>query len=116
MERIHRMFALLATLALLLPLLAACGGETPATTAPAAATNTTAPAPAAAATDTPASAAAAPTNTTAPAAGNAGGEKVTLTMATWAGADESKELQAIIDKVNAAATDYQIVYNPAPAD
>ncbi len=119
MERIHRMFALLATLVLLLPLLAACGGETPATSAPApaaAATNTTAPAPAAGATDTTAPAAAAATNTTAPAAGNSGGNKTTLTMATWAGADESKELQAIIDKINASATDYQIVYNPAPAD
>ncbi len=43
-------------------------------------------------------------------------EKVTITLATWTGADESKELQAVIDKVNAAATDYQIVLQAVPAD
>jgi len=44
------------------------------------------------------------------------GDKVTITLATWAGADESKELQAVIDKVNAEATDFQIVHQANPAD
>jgi len=43
-------------------------------------------------------------------------EKVTIRLATWAGADESAELQQIIDKINAEATDFQIVHEPAPAD
>lgn len=43
-------------------------------------------------------------------------EKVTITLATWAGADEAKELQAVIDKVNAEATDFQIVHQANPAD
>ncbi|WP_374712408.1 ABC transporter substrate-binding protein [Symbiobacterium terraclitae] len=43
-------------------------------------------------------------------------EKVTIRLATWAGAEEAKELQAVIDKINAEATDYQIVHEPAPAD
>lgn len=42
--------------------------------------------------------------------------KVTITLTTWAGADESKELQAVIDKVNAAATDFQIVHQANPSD
>jgi multiple sugar transport system substrate-binding protein len=46
----------------------------------------------------------------------ASGEKVTITLATWAGADESNELQAVIDKVNAEATDFEIVHQPNPAD
>jgi multiple sugar transport system substrate-binding protein len=90
-----------------LPLLVACGTEATPTTQPAAAgpTNTTAPV------------AAAPTDTTAPAATQApAGNKVTVTLATWAGADEAKELQAVIDKVNAAATDFQIVHQASPAD
>jgi multiple sugar transport system substrate-binding protein len=103
----QRIFVLCAIFALLLPLLAACG-ET-ATTVPATATAGTAP-PAA---DTPAAPAEA-TNTTAPAA--SGGNKTTINLTTWAGADESKELQAVIDKVNAAATDFQIVHQPSPAD
>jgi multiple sugar transport system substrate-binding protein len=44
------------------------------------------------------------------------GEKVTINLATWAGADESAELQTVIDKVNAAATDFQIVHQAIPAD
>ena len=43
-------------------------------------------------------------------------QKVTITLATWTGADESKELQAVIDKVNAAATDFQITLQAIPAD
>lgn len=75
--------------------LAACGqASAPTATAPAATTPV----------------ATAPATTAPPAA------KVTITLATWTGADESKELQAVMDKVNAAATDYQIVLQAIPAD
>jgi multiple sugar transport system substrate-binding protein len=104
-------FALLVIVMLLLPLLAACGTEaTPTPGAPPAA---------AAPTDTPAApAAAAPTDTPAAAAPTTApsGNKVTIQLATWAGADESKELQAVIDKINATATDFQIVHQASPAD
>jgi multiple sugar transport system substrate-binding protein len=56
---------------------------------------------------------------TAPAATKAsagGGNKTKITLATWAGADESKELQGVIDKVNAAATDFEIVHQSIPSD
>ncbi len=43
-------------------------------------------------------------------------EKVKIRLATWAGVDEAKELQAVIDKVNANATTYEIVHEPQPAD
>lgn len=43
-------------------------------------------------------------------------EKVKIRLTTWAGADESKELQAVIDKVNAASTTFEIVHEPVPAD
>src|SRR6266511_3664930 len=74
-----------------------------------------------AATEPPAAATEAPGATEAPAATEApttaaSGEKVTITLATWAGADESKELQAAIDKVNADATDFQIVHQAIPAE
>jgi multiple sugar transport system substrate-binding protein len=74
-----------------------------------------------AATEPPAAATEAPGATEAPAATEApttaaSGEKVTITLATWAGADESKELQAVIDKVNAEATDFEIVHQANPAD
>ncbi len=42
--------------------------------------------------------------------------KVTIRMSTWTGVDEAKELQAILDKINASATDYQIVHEPSPSD
>ena len=42
--------------------------------------------------------------------------KAKVRLATWAGGDEAKELQAVIDKVNAAATTYEIVHEPQPAD
>jgi len=42
--------------------------------------------------------------------------KVKVRLATWTGVDEAKELQAVIDKVNAAATTYEIVHEPQPAD
>jgi multiple sugar transport system substrate-binding protein len=85
-------------------LLSACGGgatQAPATQPPA---GTEAPG----ATET---SVATEAPTTAPSA-----EKATITLATWAGADESKELQAVIDKVNAEATDFQIVHQAIPAD
>jgi multiple sugar transport system substrate-binding protein len=43
-------------------------------------------------------------------------QKVTITLATWTGAGESAELQAVLDKVNAAATDFQIVLQAIPSD
>ena len=63
----------------------------------------------------------APGSTEAPAATEApttvpSGEKTTITLATWAGADEANELQAVIDKVNAEATDFEIVHTAIPAD
>jgi multiple sugar transport system substrate-binding protein len=63
----------------------------------------------------------APAGTEAPAATEApttapSGDKVTINLATWAGADESKELQTVIDKVNAEATDFEIVHQASPAD
>ena len=59
--------------------------------------------------------AAAATNTAAPS-GNTGGDKTKITLTTWTGADEAKELQVVIDKVNAAATDFEIVHQASPAD
>ena len=93
-------------------LLAACGGGQNATQAPAA-TEPPAVTQAPGATEAPAGTEAPATQapTTAPS-----GEKTTITLATWAGADESKELQAVIDKVNAEATDFQIVHQAIPAD
>jgi multiple sugar transport system substrate-binding protein len=44
------------------------------------------------------------------------GEKVPIRLATWAGVEESQELQAVIDKINAQSTTYQIVHEPQPAD
>ena len=43
-------------------------------------------------------------------------EKVTIRITTWAGVEESAELQEVIDEVNAAATTFQIVHEPAPDD
>ncbi len=60
--------------------------------------------------------AAPPPATNVPATQPPPAQKVTITLATWTGADESKELQAVIDKVNAAATDFQIVLQAIPAD
>jgi multiple sugar transport system substrate-binding protein len=67
------------------------------------------------------------TSTTAPAATAAAGatqgteaatsgEKATVRLATWAGVEEAKEMQAVIDKINAQSTTYQIVHEPQPAD
>src|SRR5690606_15584244 len=43
-------------------------------------------------------------------------DPVTVTISTWAGADESAELQELIDEVNAENTDFQIVQEPIPGD
>jgi multiple sugar transport system substrate-binding protein len=45
-----------------------------------------------------------------------GQEKVKVRLATWAGVDEAKELQAVVDEVNQAATTFEIVSEPSPAD
>ena len=91
----RRSHVLGAMLALLIPLLAACGGQSTggaaATAAPQAAGAATAPA-------------------------SSGGAKVTIRLATWTGVDEAKELQAVIDKVNAKSTNYEIVQEAQPAD
>jgi multiple sugar transport system substrate-binding protein len=95
--------AFLAALALLIPLLAACGGQT----TPTGGTQATAAPQASAATRTSA----------APAESAArGGEKVKIRLATWAGVDEAKELQAVIDTINAKATSFEIVQEAQPAD
>jgi multiple sugar transport system substrate-binding protein len=41
---------------------------------------------------------------------------VTIRMATWAGVDEAKELQVILDKINKDNKDFQIVHEPIPSD
>jgi multiple sugar transport system substrate-binding protein len=56
------------------------------------------------------------TDATAAATSVPSGDKTQVTLTTWAGADEAKELQAVIDKVNASATDFQIVHQANPAD
>lgn len=43
-------------------------------------------------------------------------KKVTIKLATWAGANEAKQLQEIIDKLNANSKDYVIEQNSNPAD
>lgn len=110
--KLQQIFGLGALLTLMLPLLAACGQD--ATAVPPAPTT----APAAAATDTtaPAAPAAAATDTAAPSGGASSGTKTKITLTTWTGADEAKELQGVIDKVNAAATDFEIVHQASPAD
>lgn len=43
-------------------------------------------------------------------------EKASIKISTWAGADESKEFQKIIDKLNEKSTEYKIVQDSNPAD
>ncbi|MEP7290979.1 MAG: sugar ABC transporter substrate-binding protein [Chloroflexota bacterium] len=43
-------------------------------------------------------------------------DPVTIRMTSWAGVDESAELQTILDGINAGNTEYQIVHEPQPAD
>ena len=64
-----------------------------------------------------------PSATTAPAPASGAAseappaEKVTIRLTTWAGEGESKELQElVIDKVNAAQSEFEIIHEPAPAD
>ncbi len=42
--------------------------------------------------------------------------RATIRLATWAGSEESKELQKIIDKLNSKSTSYKIVQESNPAD
>lgn len=44
------------------------------------------------------------------------GEVVTIRLATWAGVEESAELQEVLDEINASATGFQIVHEPSPED
>lgn len=43
-------------------------------------------------------------------------EKVQIRLGTWAAVEEANELQAVIDDVNAEATDFEIISEPQPAD
>lgn len=43
-------------------------------------------------------------------------EKANLTMSTWAGADELKQMQTIVDKLNANSKDYNLTIQSIPAD
>lgn len=43
-------------------------------------------------------------------------DPVTVRISTWAGVDESAELQELIDEINASQTDYQIIHEPIPSD
>ena len=99
----RRTWSWLTLLTLLLGILSACGGSGDTT---AGTTGTTAPA-------TEASPAASASGAAAPAAG---GQKTKLRLATWAGVDEAKELDAILAKVNADAANFEIVQEPQPAD
>lgn len=47
---------------------------------------------------------------------DASGSKVTIRLATWAGADEANELQEILDELNAQSTVYEIVQDSNPAE
>lgn len=102
MSKISKILGLLLLAAILLTACGPSATEAPATTGAPAATEAPGATEAPAATEAPTTA--------------ASGEKVTITLATWAGADESKELQAVIDKVNAEATDFQIVHQAIPSD
>ena len=42
--------------------------------------------------------------------------KVTIRITTWAGVEESAELQEVIDEVNAQVDHFEIVHEPAPDD
>lgn len=46
----------------------------------------------------------------------ADGGKVQVKLATWAGVDEANELQAILDRLNAASDTYTIVQESSPAE
>jgi multiple sugar transport system substrate-binding protein len=108
MSKISKIMSLVLLVTMLL---AACG---PSETQQPAATEAPAVTEAPAGTEAP-GATEAPAATEAPTTAPSG-DKVTINLATWAGADESKELQTVIDKVNAEATDFEIVHQASPAD
>lgn len=108
----HKIFLVISIFLTASFILAACGpAATPVATAPEVVPPVATSPPATSAPVTSPTDTSVPPTSPPPAA-----EKVTITLATWTGADESKELQAVIDKVNAAATDYQIVLQAVPAD
>ena len=43
-------------------------------------------------------------------------EKTQIRLGTWTAVDEANELQAVLDEVNAAAEDFEIISEPQPAD
>lgn len=43
-------------------------------------------------------------------------DKVKLRIATWTGVNEAAEFQLVIDKVNAASTEYEVIHEPIPSD
>ncbi len=45
-----------------------------------------------------------------------GGPKVELTMSVWAGVEEAKEFQAIVDSINAKATSYHVTVQASPQE
>ena len=51
-----------------------------------------------------------------PARRGAAQGKTQIRLGVWAGVEEATELQAVIDRVNQAATDFEIVSEPSPAD
>jgi multiple sugar transport system substrate-binding protein len=53
----------------------------------------------------------------APASDAPPAEKVTIRLTTWAGEQESAELQELVlDKINAEQAEFEIIHEPAPAD
>jgi len=42
--------------------------------------------------------------------------KTQIRLGTWAAVEEAKELQGVLDKVNAEATDFEIISEPQPSD
>lgn len=90
MRRVYSLMMLCA----LLSLLAACGNTTTSGTTAQGSAAATAPS----------------------SAASTGGPKVRLRLATWAGVDEAKELQAILDKINAESQTFEIVQEAQPAD
>ena len=88
-------------------MMVACGDNTAAPTSGAAATTS------ASSTTAASGATTAATGATTAAAG---GPKTELTMSIWAGVDEAKEFQAIIDQVNSKATNYHVTVQASPQE
>ncbi len=51
-----------------------------------------------------------------PAVATQAQEPVTIRITNWAGVDEAAEFQQIVDDVNAAQDQFEVVYEPKPAD